>query len=122
MSKNVKILVVTGVFIDLDENDELSWILGYYTNIKELYKNFEYGNIQSYSTICSHIKKKGYYISKNTRFWYKKDYRKLNEVIIREFKTNQFYTGSKSVSLNSMLAREIASSDILISMNLSIPK
>lgn len=121
MSKNVKILVVTGVFINLDESDELSWILGYYTNLKELYKNFEYGNIQSYSTICSHIKKRGYYLSKNTRFWYKRDYRKFNEVIIREFKTNQLYSESKSVTLNSMIAHEIASSNILVSMNLSIP-
>jgi len=121
MSKNVKILVVTGVFINLDESDELSWILGYYTNLKELYKNFEYGNIQSYSTICSHIKKKGYYVSKNTRFWYKKDYRKFNEVVIREFKTNQLYSARKSVSLNNMIAREIASADILVSLNLSIP-
>jgi len=121
MAKNVKILVVTGVFINLDENDELSWILGYYTNLKELYKNFEYGNIQSYSTICSHIKKKGYYVSKNTRFWYKRDYRKFNEVVIREFKTNQLYSARKSVSLNNMIAREIASADIHVSLNLSTP-
>jgi phage anti-repressor protein len=121
MSKNVKILVVTGVFINLEESDELSWILGYYTNLKELYKNFEYGNIQSYSTICSHIKKIGYYVSKNTRFWYKKDYRKFNEVIIREFKTNQLYSARKSVTLNNMISREIASANILVSMNLSIP-
>jgi len=120
MSKNVKILVVTGVFINLDESDELSWILGYYTNLKELYKNFEYGNIQSYSTICSHIKKKGYYVSKNTRFWYNRDYRKFNEVVIREFKTNQLYSARKSVSLNNMIAREIASADIHVSLNLSI--
>lgn len=121
MSKNVKILVVTGVFINLDEGDELSWILGYYTNLKELYKNFEYGNIQSYSTICSHIRKKGYYLSKNTKFWYKRDYRKFNEVIIREFKTNKLYSASKYVTLNNMISHEIASANILVSMNLSIP-
>ena len=121
MSKNVKILVVTGVFINLDTSDELSWILGYYTNLKELYKNFEYGNIQSYSTICSHIKKKGYYKSNNAKFWYMRDYRKFNEIIIREFKTNHLYSARKSVTLNNMIAREIASDNILVSMNLSIP-
>jgi hypothetical protein len=122
MSKNVKILVVTGVFIDFDESDELSWIIGYYTNLKELYKNFETGKIQSYSTVCSYLKKKGYYALRNPSFWYKRDYRKFNEIVIREFKTNELYSASKTIRLNTMIAREIASADLYVSINHTIPK
>jgi len=58
MSKNVKILVVTGVFMNLDESDELSWILGYYTNLKELYKNLSMEISNHILQYALHIKRK----------------------------------------------------------------
>lgn len=123
MAKNVKIFIVTGVFIDLEDNNglsnELSCIVGYFTNLKELYSNFQSGSIQSYSTICSHIKNQGYYVSKGARFWYRRDYEKFNEIIIREVITNQLYHSRKYVSLSELLTKEVSSIDIHLGMNLS---
>ena len=96
MAKNVKIFIVAGVFLDLEENQkvmtELSCIVGYFTNLKELYKNFQPNTIQSYSTISSYIRKNKYYISYNSRFWNRERYEKFSELIIREVATNQLYT------------------------------
>jgi hypothetical protein len=123
MAKHVKIFIVSGVFFDLDSNigisHELSYMIGYFTNLKELYKNFQSETIQSYSTICSHIKKHGYYISKDSRFWYRRDYKKFNEIIIRAVVSNQLYTSRKHVSLSSLLSKEASSIDIHLGMRLS---
>lgn len=122
MAKNVKIFIVTGVFIDLEDyklSNELTCIVGYFTNLKELYKNFQPGTIQSYSTICSHISKKGYYISKGSRFWYRNEFEKFNEIIIREVVTNQLYNSHKYISISELLSKEVSSIDIHLGMNLS---
>ncbi len=123
MAKNVKIFIVTGVFLDLEENQkvmtDLSCIVGYFTNLKELYKNFQPDTIQSYSTISSHIRKKKYYVSKKSRFWYRKEYENFSEIIIREVVTNQLYESIKYVSLSEMLSKEVSSIDVHLAMNLS---
>jgi hypothetical protein len=123
MAKNVKILLVTGISIDTVDMkssfNDLVWIVGYFTNLKELYKNFEIGNIQSYSTICSHLKKQGYYTSKDIRFWYRRNYQRFNELTIREFVTNRLYSAHKVISLNSLLAKEVSNIDLQIGMNLT---
>jgi hypothetical protein len=123
MAKNVKILLVTGISIDTFDMkssfNDLVWFVGYFTNLKELYKNFEIGNIQSYSTICSHLKKKGYYTSKDIRFWYRRNYQRFNELTIREFVTNRLYSAHKVISLNSLLAKEVSNIDLQIGMNLT---
>lgn len=125
MAKNVKILLVTGIFINTEDKEssvnDLVWIVGYFTNLKELYKNFENGNIQSYSTICSHLKKKGHYTSKDTRFWYRRNYQRFNEITIREFVTNRLYSAHKTISLNSLLAKEVSCIDLQIGINLNHP-
>ena len=126
MAKNVKIYIVTGIFIALEESkgltNELSCIVGYFTNLKELYNNFQSKTIQSYSTICSHLNKNGYYVSKGSRFWYRQDYEKFNEIIIRAVTTNQLYSSRKYVSLSELLSKEVSSIDIHLGMNLSRQK
>lgn len=123
MAKNVKILVVTGLKIDLSNNphleNEVSWVIGYFTNIKELYSMFQKSSIQSYSTICTHLKKNQYYLSKNSRFLTGKNYELFNEIIIRELETNQLYRGRKYVSLTSLLAREASNVDMQIGLGLN---
>ena len=122
MSKNVKIFIVTGVFIDLEDSrmsNKITYIIGYFTNLKELYKNFQSGTIQSYSTICSHINKKGYYVSKSSRFWYGDAFEKFNEIIIRQVFTNHLYYSHKYISISELLSKEVSSIDIRLGMNLS---
>jgi hypothetical protein len=123
MSKNVKIFIVTGIYIDLEEDNhyknELHCIVGYFTNLKELYKNFESKTIQSYSTVCNHINKNGYYITKGSRFWHRRSYQHYNEIIIRQVISNQMYGSSKYISISELLSKEVSSIDIHLGMNLS---
>ena len=123
MAKNIKIFIVTGVFLDLEDNNsvinELSVIVGYFTNLKELYENFKAESIQSYSTICAHISKQGYYMSKSAQFWHRKDYEKFDEIIIRKVVANQLYQAQKYVSLSQLLTKEVSSIDVHLGMSLS---
>ena len=125
MAKNVNIFIVTGVFIKLDREKDLrsdmNIIVGYFTNLKVLYGSFHKDSIQSYSTITAHIRKKGYYVSKGTRFWYRRRLEKFDEIIIRKVVTNKLYFNSKSVSLSRLLAKEVSTMDIHLGMNLSGP-
>lgn len=122
MSKNIKIFVVSGMYMSFDEkhkvlNDLISEI-GYFTNLKEVYSKFEKDTIQAYSTICSHIQKNGYYVSKSARFLSRRGYEDFREILIREVETNSFYRTHKMVSLSQMLAKE-ASLDMHLGMNIS---
>jgi len=122
MSKNVKILIATGVFFDVESNNvrhDLRWFIGYFTNLKELYKHFDKTTTQSYSTICQHLKRQEYYISKNPLFYYGDKYKRFNEIRIREVKTNTLYEGHKVVSLNDLLAKEVTTVDVQVGMNLA---
>lgn len=122
MSKTVKIYVVSGMYMSFDEKhrimNDLICEVGYFTNLKELYNKFEIGTIQAYSTICSHMRKKGYYVSKSARFISRKGFEDFREIIIREFETNSFYRTYKTVSLSQLLAKE-ASLDMHLGMNIS---
>lgn len=126
MAKSIKIYIVTGLFLDLEESkrlmSELTCLVGYFTNLKELYKNFDPETIQAYSTICSHINKKSYYVSKGSRFWYQHEFKRFNEIIIREVTTNQLYHSRKYVSLSDLLSKEVSTIDIHLGMNLSKSK
>lgn len=126
MAKDVKIFIVTGILIDLADNtnisNELTCIVGYFTNLKELFKSFESSSIQSYSTVCSHIKKKGFYLSKGSRFWYRDEYEKFNEIVIRQVFSNRLYYARKNISLSELLSKEVSTIDIHLGMNLSHSK
>lgn len=123
MAKKIKIFIVTGVFVNFEQKNhltnELHTIVGYFTNLKELYKNFEKGSVQSYTTICSHINKQGFYISNNSRFLHSKTYQNFNELIIRQVETNMLYSCKKDISLSELLSKEVSSIDIHLGMNLS---
>ncbi len=84
-----------------------------------MYKNFQTGTIQSYSTVSSHIRKNKYYVSKESRFWYREEYEDFREIIIREVVTNNLYSSTKYISLSEMLSKEASSIDIHLAMNLS---
>jgi hypothetical protein len=122
MAKNVKILVVTALNIDLSDSpnqpNEVTWVIGYFTNLKELYSKFEKSSIQSYSTVCSHLKKDKYYITKESRFLTGRHFEKFTEIIIRELVTNQLYKGRKYVSLTELLAKEASNVDMQIGLGL----
>ncbi len=123
MAKNIKIYIVTGVILNEGGSNnlvsELKFLTGYFTNLKELYKHFDKETIQSYSTICNHIRKNGFYTTKESRYLYLRNYENFKEIIIREVRTNHFYTAQKYISISEMLTKEISSIDLHMALKLS---
>ena len=110
MSKNVKIFLVKGISIEFEEGvqgyNQLNSVVGYFTNLKELYNRFDSKTIQSYSTVCSHLNKTGYYISNNSRFRFRESVENYNEVTISQVWTNRLYQKRDYVSLSEILRKE----------------
>tara|TARA_R110002051_G_scaffold216342_1_gene280654 strand:- start:13 stop:384 length:372 start_codon:yes stop_codon:yes gene_type:complete len=110
MSKNVKIFLLKGISIDFEndvkEYNRLHSVIGYFTNLKELHSQFEKGSIQSYSTLCSHMKDKGFYMTKNPVIRFKRSVHKFNEITITQVETNRLYQKGDYIDLTEILKRE----------------
>ncbi|TSE03013.1 hypothetical protein [Aquimarina algiphila] len=110
MSKNVKIFLLKGISIDFEndvkEYNRLHSVIGYFTNLKELHGQFEKGSIQSYSTICSHMKMKGFYKTKNSVIKFKRVVHKFNEITITQVETNKLYQKGDYIDLSEILKKE----------------
>lgn len=110
MSKNVKIYLLKGISVDFEkdvkEYNRLNSVIGYFTNLKELHSQFEQGSIQSYPTLCSHMKDKGYYKTKNTLIRFNRDILKFNEITITQIRTNRLYQKNDYIHLTEILKRE----------------
>jgi hypothetical protein len=104
MSKNVKIFLLKGISIDFEndvkEYNRLHSVIGYFTNLKELHSQFEKGSIQSYSTLCSHMKEKGFYTTKNPVIRFKRAVHRFNEITITQIETNRLYQKGDSLAPN----------------------
>ena len=110
MSKNVKIFLLKGISIDFEndvkEYNRLHSVIGYFTNLKELHSQFEKGSIQSYSTLCSHMKEKGFYTTKNPVIRFKQAVHRFNEITITQIETNRLYQKGDYIDLTEILKRE----------------
>ena len=110
MSKNVKIFLLKGISIDFEndvkEYNRLHSVIGYFTNLKELHSQFEKGSIQSYSTLCSHMKEKGFYTTKNPVIRFKLAVHRFNEITITQIETNRLYQKGDYIDLTEILKRE----------------
>jgi hypothetical protein len=110
MSKNVKIFLLKGISIDFEndvkEYNRLHSVIGYFTNLKELHSQFEKGSIQSYSTLCSHMKEKGFYTTKNPVIRFKRAVHRFNEITITQIETNRLYQKGDYIDLKEILKRE----------------
>lgn len=111
MKKEVRIYLLKAVTIDLESKkqkdyNKLITIKGYYTNLKELYNNFDSDTIQSYSTVASHINKKGIYRVRDGKFRLLDSLEFFNEITITRVLANQIYTKHTLISLTDLLLRE----------------
>ena len=110
MSKNVKIFLLKGISIDFEndvnEYNRLHSVIGYFTNLKELHSQFEKGSIQSYSTLCSHMKEKGFYTTKNPVIRFKRAVHRFYEITITQIETNRLYQKGDYIDLTEILKRE----------------
>lgn len=111
MLRNTKIYILKAVKLDLEsasksELNELSTFVGYFTNLKELFNKFDSETIQSYSTVSSHIKRKGIYVIKDPKFSYREEFERFNEISITKVETNNIYSRRDFISLSGLLIKE----------------
>lgn len=113
---SIKLYVFTAVVVDLDEDDKhgrniIHTNLGYYTNLKELYKVLKGDSLHSYSTISAILKKKEIYNRKNISVVNHGYVEFFNEITIRKVDANQLYGFNKYFSLSELLSNEISKVD-----------
>ncbi len=111
MKKDVRIYLLKAVSIDLENQkrrdyNKLITVQGYYTNLKELYNNFDSDTIQSYSTVASHINKDGFYRVRDGKFRFSDSLKFFNEITITRVLANRIYTKRTSISLTDLLLKE----------------
>lgn len=111
MKKDVRIYLLKAVSIDLENKkrrdyNKLITVKGFYTNLKELYNNFDSDTIQSYSTVASHINKDGFYRVRDGKFHFYDSLEFFNEITITRVLANRIYTKRTSISLTDLLLKE----------------
>ena len=111
MKKEVRIYLLKAVTIDLESKERSDYnklisIQGYYTNLKELYNNFDSDTIQSYSTVASHINQKGFYRIRDGKFRFHDSLDFFNEITITRVLANNIYTKRTVISLTDLLLKE----------------
>ena len=115
--KKIKLYVFTAIVVDLEEEDKfnrniLRTNLGYFTNLKELYKRLGGDSLQSYSTISGILQKKGIYNRKNMTILNDGYVEHFHEITIRKVDANQVYGFNKYFSLSELLSNEINKVDL----------
>jgi hypothetical protein len=108
----MKLYIVKGIEIDRQESNvrikRLSSFIGYFTNLKEVYKQFDSKTVQSYSSVATKIKETDYYTANDSRFLIDQEMINFYQIIIKRVKTNTVYSKSKNVYLDSLFAQELS--------------
>jgi len=111
MKREIKIYILKALKIDLEEEknkeyNNLTTVIAYYTNLKELYDNFESETIQSYSTVAAHIQKDGFYRTRESNYRYHRSFERFSEVTITRVLANRVYHKRTPISLSNLLLKE----------------
>ena len=108
----MKLYIVKGIEIvdvELDNTiKRLNSFIAYYTNLKEVYTQFDRKTVQSYSSIANKIKETSYYICYNPSYLINGNVVKFEQVRIERVIVNKVYSKYKYLDINPLISQELS--------------
>ena len=108
----MKLYVVKGMRIDEKKSDikskRVESFIGYFTNLKEVYSQFDRKTMNSYSSIAAKIKDTSYHYIYDTQLLIEGKMIKFQQIKIEKVLVNKFYNKFKYVNLNPLISQEFS--------------
>jgi len=108
----MKLYIVKGIEIDGKKSNNtskrLESFIGYYTNLKEVYSQFERKTVKSYSSIANKINETNYYITFDSKFLIEEKMMKFQQIRIQRVQVNKVYNNFKYVNISPLIAQELS--------------
>lgn len=108
----MKLYIVKGIEIVDVKSDStikrLNSFIAYYTNLKEVYTQFDRKTVQSYSSIANKMKETSYYISYNPSYLINGNMVKFEQVRIERIIVNKVYSKCKYLDINPLISQELS--------------
>lgn len=108
----MKLYIVKGIEIERKNSNSTSKkidsFIGFYTNLKEVYSQFESKTVKSYSSIANKINETNYYITYDSKFLINEKMMMFQQIRIERIQTNVVYNKSKYVNINPLIAQEFS--------------
>ena len=108
----MKLYIVKGIEIDRKESNStlkrVNSFIGFYTNLKEVYSQFERKTVISYSSIANKINDVNYYITYDSNFLIDEKMMKFQQIRIERVRANKVYHKSKDVNISPFISQEFS--------------
>ncbi|WP_111710317.1 hypothetical protein [Lutibacter citreus] len=108
----MKLYIVKGIEIDEEKsnstNKKINSFIGYYSNLKEVYSQFERKTVKSYSSIANKINKTNHYVTYDSKFSIDEKMLKFQQIIIERVQVNKIYSKYKYVNFSPLIAQELS--------------
>lgn len=108
----MKLYIVKGIEIDRANSSstskKINSFIGFYTNLKEIYDQFERKTVKSYSTIANKINEDNQYITYDSSFLIDGKMMKFQQIRIERVLANKVYNKYKYVNINPLIAQEFS--------------
>ena len=108
----MKLYIVKGIEIDRKKSNStlkrVNSFIGFYTNLKEVYSQFERKTVISYSSIANKINDTNYYITYDSNFLIDEKMMKFQQIRIERVQANKVYHKSRDVNISPMISQEFS--------------
>tara|TARA_Y100001001_G_C7875931_1_gene262911 strand:- start:381 stop:719 length:339 start_codon:yes stop_codon:yes gene_type:complete len=108
----MKLYIVKGIEIDRKRSNSttkrVDSFIGFYSNLKEVYSQFERKSIKSYSSIASKISDSHFYITNDSKFLVDGKMMKFQQIRIERVQVNKVYNQMKYVNISPLIAQQFS--------------
>lgn len=108
----MKLYIVKGITIDEKASSitskRINSFIGYYTNLKEVYRLFDRKSVKSYSTIANKINKSNQFHINDANFSIEKKMIKFQQIRIERTQVNEIYNNLKYINISQLISQELS--------------
>ena len=108
----MKLYIVKGIKVKSEKSKstykKINSFIGYYSNLKEVYSQFERKTVRSYSSIANKINESNHYIAYDSKFSIDDKMIKFQKIKIERVEVNKVYHKSGSITFSHLIAQELS--------------